>query len=215
MKLSHTVFITFRTLIVGFIAGLLLLILWELRENTPLLLLATGLMVTAWYLNIKIANHFHGHHHRAGDSGLDAITPAVLILANILHPAVDGFSFYQILTHSGIVAGALVGSGIIVHEVLRQFALITAFRHVGIQWHTIVITALFGIGGGIVLGIFQSGIVEKYEAIADMATIFAYAFVISEYHLHESEAPKKGVRIAGFLAGVIVAGTLHFFLSGQ
>lgn len=212
MKVSSPLITGFRTIIVGFIAGLLLLILWELRENTLLLLLAVALMGCAWYLNIKITHHFHGHHHRAGDSALDAVTPAVLILANILHPAVDGFSFYQILTHSGVAAGVLVGGGIVVHEVLRQSALIAAFRYVGIRWYTIVITALLGIAGGIGLGVFESGLVEKYESVADLATIFAYAFVISEYYLHTSERA-KGKQIAWFTIGLTVAVILHFFLS--
>ncbi|HEY0980438.1 MAG TPA: hypothetical protein VGE18_03465 [Candidatus Paceibacterota bacterium] len=214
MKASSTLFATFRSLVVGFVAGLLLLIVWELRENATLLLFAVTLMGLAWYLNTKIAHHFHGHHHHSGDSALDAVTPAVLILANILHPAVDGFSFYQTLSNNGAAAALVVGGGIVVHEILRQSALIVAFRFVGIRWHTIVVTALLGITGGIGLGILESTVVEKYESIADLATIFAYAFVISEYSIHQHKT-SKGKQVAFLLAGAIIAGVLHFFLSAH
>ena len=212
MKGSHSLIIGFKTVVVGFITGLLLLILWELRESVPLFFLAIVLMGFAWYLNKKIAHHFHGHHHRAGDSAIDAVAPTVLILANILHPAVDGFSFYQTLAHNGVAAAAVVGGGIVVHEILRQSALIVAFRFVGIRWYTIVITAVLGIAGGIGLGIFESGVVERYEAIADLATIFAYAFVISEYSLHGTPL-SKGKRALWLLVGSMGAFILHFFLS--
>lgn len=212
MKLPLPFLNRFRTILVGFIGGLMILILWELRE-LPLLLVASMVCILgAWYLNKKIAHHFHGHHHHAGDSAIDIVAPTVLILANVLHPAVDGFTVYQTFIQSGTAAGVVVGSGVALHEILRQSALIAAFRFVGIRWYVVVITAVVGMGGGILLGVLQSGLVDRYEVIADLATIFAYAFVISEYSIHEKQGvPER--RWVGIAAGILLALALHFFMA--
>lgn len=209
MKLSATVHSSIRTILVGFIGGLTLLILWELRDNGWILLASAGLIIGAWFLNKKIAHHFHGHHHHAGDSAIDVVAPTVLILANVLHPAVDSFTFYQAIVYSGLPAAIVIGSGIVLHEILRQSALITAFRFVGMRWYVVVTTALIGLAGGIGLGILESGIVARYEAVADLATIFAYAFVISEYTLHSKPRAQQKL-LVWLLIGFGIALLLHY-----
>lgn len=211
MKLSAAIHENTKAILVGFIGGLMLLILWEVRGNIAIVGMSVALIVGAWFLNKKIAHHFHGHHHHVGDSAIDIVAPAVLIVANVLHPAVDSFTFYQTLIYGGIPATIVIGSGIILHEILRQSALIAAFRFVGLRWYVAVLSALVGIGMGITLGILESGIVVRYEAVADLATIFAYAFVISEFIVHKkqgTQSPRAGIAL-----GVCIALMLHLFMA--
>ncbi|MBY0328779.1 hypothetical protein K2Q02_01660, partial [Patescibacteria group bacterium] len=142
MKTSLTVIYSrYSAVVIGFIAILGLSIGWELRENPVLFLGGVVLVLLAIYLAKKTAQHFHGNHHHVADSAIDIVAPTVLFLANILHPAVDGFSFFQTLTHAGLVSAIVVGIGVVLHEILRQSALITAFRPMGIRWYFVLITA--------------------------------------------------------------------------
>ena len=202
----------YSALVIGFIGVLGLHVLWELHEEPLLILLGIAFVALAIYLAKKTAQHFHGHHHHAADSAIDIVAPAVLFLANILHPAVDGFSFYQTLQGSGVVAASIVGAGIVLHEILRQSALVTAFRPMGIRWYVVLVTAVIGIASGIGLGIAESAVVEKYEYIADLATIFAYSFVIAEfyYHKHEHSITKRSWWI---VVGGIIALVIQYYMS--
>ena len=185
MKTTLTVFYDrYSAIVIGFIGTLGLYIAWEIRTEPWLLVTAVVLILLALYLAKKTAQHFHGHHHHAADSAIDIVAPIVLLLANILHPAVDGFSFFQTLTNDGVIPAAIIGVGIVLHEILRQSALVTAFRPLGVRWYFVLVTALIGIASGIGLGIAESALVEKYEYIADLATIFAYSFVIAEFYFH-------------------------------
>jgi len=216
MKTSLTVIYNrYSAVVIGFIATLGISIGWELRDNPMLFAGGVALIFLAIYLAKKTAHHFHGHHHHAADSAIDIVAPTVLFLANILHPAVDGFSFFQTLSHGGVVSAVIVGVGIILHEILRQSALITAFRPMGIRWYFVLITAVMGIGLGIGLGVVESAFIEKYEYIADLATIFAYSFVIAEYYYHnhgQVAAKRSWWVLVGGIAAVLLQ---HFMMGGH
>jgi len=202
----------YSAVVIGFIGVLGIHILWELHEAPLLMCGGLVLALVAIYLAKKTAQHFHGHHHHAADSAIDIVAPTVLFLANILHPAVDGFSFYQTLQGSGVVAASIVGVGIILHEILRQSALVSAFRPMGIRWYVVLITAVIGIASGIGLGVAESAVIEKYEYIADLATIFAYSFVIAEfyYHKHSHTMSKKSWWI---VVGGLIALVIQYYMS--
>ena len=94
----------FRAAIVGLLGAFTFFVLKELIQEPLLFLIAIISMVVAVLLAQKTTQHFHAGHTHAGDSPLDVVVVSVLFLANILHPAVDGFSIHQIFTNGGIVA---------------------------------------------------------------------------------------------------------------
>lgn len=204
----------YGAVVIGFITALMILISIELAQNILLISAAIILVTTAVYLAKKTAHHFHVDHHHVGDSTIDAVAPIVLFLANILHPAVDGFSLFQTFTRSGVLAASIIGGGIVVHEILRQSALIAVFKNVGIKWYWILSTATIGIFCGIGIGIVESTVIENYEYIADLATVFAYSFVIAEYYYHNPGVIMQKRSLWAFV-GILSALLLHFFLSGH
>ena len=99
-RVSHR----FNNLLIGFLGMFTLVIIREFIDAPVFLFAAAVLIVVAVYLAKKTVEHFHGHHHKMADSAIDAIAPAVLLLANIAHPAVDGFSLFQTFSNSGFAA---------------------------------------------------------------------------------------------------------------
>lgn len=199
------------TLIMGVIGTLGLFLVWETLETWWVFVLALVLIGCGIFLAKKAAHHFHGHHHHAGDSLIDTIPIGVLFLANILHPAVDGFSVFQTFSHKGVVAGAVIIGLVVLHEIIRQAALIAVFRTMGIRWYWVVGTAFLGITVGATLGILGSSLIEKYEYIADLATVFAYSFIVTEYYLHAKEG-KGNWKMFWVIIGILIAVLLQHYM---
>lgn len=204
---TETLSRTQQALRAGFIGLLLVFSISILRtlsvREVVFALVAAG---TAILLARKTAAHFHGMHTHGGDSPIDAVAPTVLFLANILHPAVDGFSLYETIQKGGAIAGVAMGLGIVVHEVFRQSALIAALRSFGIAWYFTVITALIGIGIGVVSGLLGTEALTRHEWLIDIATIFAYAFIIAEFYLsgHGERSKTVPYTSIGVAIGVVL-----------
>ncbi len=140
------------------------------------------------------ARHFdHGHNH-VGDSAIDAVPIVVLLFANIAHPAIDGFSAVETFAVGGVLAGVLYTISIIFHEIIRQSAFVAALKPLYIDWKWVTGTALLGIILGVMAAFAGSSFFERYEFIADIATVFSYSFVIAEFYFlkknQETKNPK-------------------------
>lgn len=198
----------YRSLTIGFLSVLAIAVFGELFTNPLHFSIGVLLFVAGYWCAKKVVHHFHFDHHHAGDSIVDSVPVVTLILANILHPAVDGLSWYETISSRGIFAGVVFGLSIILHEILRQGALVAVFKDMKIKGYIVVLTALLGIAIGITTGIFNASFFHEYEYLADFATLFAYAFVISEFflgHRHEEAASKNKYTgmIAGFVIGIV------------
>jgi hypothetical protein len=160
--------------------------------------------VLTLYLAKKTAQHFHGGHTHEGDAVVDFAAPAMLLLANILHPALDGFTWHQVLTREGFASAALVGLGIILHEIVRQSALISAFEPYGIKWQGIVFTAAIGILLGVGAAILGSTLLARHEVLVDSTAIASYTFVIGEFFF-SGHGTKRSIpfMISGALLGLV------------
>jgi len=159
-------------------------------------------------LSKKTAHHFHGEHTHTLDSSLDLVAIGILFLVNILHPAVDGFSFYEIFVRQGVWAVLFFALGILIHEFVRQSVLVTVFKNMGIRWYWVVSTAMLGIFVGIVTGVFSNNFLQNYEWAIDLATLFAYSFIASEFYFSGHLVNKSSqiqVFALGTLVGVIVS----------
>lgn len=200
-----------RAGIVGLLIAFIFFTLRELVAYPHLFFGAILAGVVALLLARKAAHHFHIHHTHTGDSAFDAIALTVLFLANILHPAVDGFSLYETFVSRGIFAGGLFVFGLILHEFVRQSALITAFKTMGVRWWWVVLTAAVGICIGFGTGILGSEILHKHEGLIDIATIFAYVFIMGEFSFDDYHKETKGT-LWFVVLGLVVGTLLSLFL---
>lgn len=191
MKHIHLYAEQFRAAIIGFLLVFIALMLRELAQSPLLLVGAAAAVLLAVGLAKKTAHHFHGHHTHTGDSPLDAVAIAVLFAANILHPAVDGFSTFETFEIGGAAAGVLFAGSVVLHEIFRQSALIAAFSTMQVRWGWVVGTALAGIGLGVGTGFLGSEVFHEHERIIDLVTLFAYAFIIAEFHFSGHQNYKK------------------------
>ena len=196
-----------RAAIVGLLLAFSFFILKALVDDPAALVGALVAIAVAVLLARKTSAHFHRGHTHLGDSPVDAVAVTVLFLANILHPAVDGFSWYEIATREGTTAGLIVGGGIVVHEFFRQSALIAAFRSMGLTWIWVVVTGVCGIALGIGAGVVGTEVFHRHENIIDIATIFAYAFIISEFYIADRRVVKGATLFIalGLLLGTVLA----------
>ena len=201
----------YRAVVTGFllvfafhIASDLFVVFWQA-------ILSGLLLVGAVLLARATAHHFHAGHHHPGDSPLDVVAVSVLLLANVLHPAVDGFSLYETFQLGGIAAGIVYAGSVLLHEIFRQSALITVFSAMQISWFWVVTTALLGMGGGMLAGILGTTFLHQYEVVVEMATLFAYGFIIAEFYFAHPHSQIKKPWI--FLLGGIVLGIVITVLS--
>ncbi len=198
------------------ISGLLLVfsirILFELSE-TIFIGIAFSILVIGFILAKSVTKHFGHNHIHTGDSPIDVVPITVLIFANIAHPAVDGFSLAQTFQFVGIFPGFLFLISIVFHEIIRQSALVEALGISSINWKWIVGTAFLGILFGVSTSIFGSDFFHRYENIADLATLFSYSFIISEFYFlgKEKSINKNIVKffILGIIFGIIILKLTH------
>ncbi len=203
-------------LIRGAVVGLLLVFsFFIIKESlhSPLFLgLLCLLGILAVYLAKKTAHHFHAHHTHEGDSAIDTIPFTILILVNIFHPAVDGFSLFETAEEQGLTAGLIFAGSIVLHEIVRQGALITAFLRMGMKKVWLVIaTALLGIFLGIGFGFLGSEFLHEYEWVVEALTFFAYVFIISEFW-YASHDERKSQKLLPILVGIVVGVLLSVFV---
>lgn len=211
MKTLTSFYNQYSSLVVGFLGAMLTLAAIRFFYS-PLLFAATmGVGIFAVYLAKKVSKHFHHDHHHGLDSAIDMVAPAVLLIANFLHPAVDGFSLFHAFEHEGVLGAIIVGVGILLHEILRQSAMVTVFRPLGIKRFVVIGTALAGILLGVGLGALEVSFLERYEFVADFAMVFAYSFIIAEYYYHNHAVVSKKQKWWGVL-GIAIALSLHFFV---
>lgn len=186
----------------------------ELIERPKLMAIALGLIALGLLLARYAARHFHGGHTHVGDSAIDIVAIGALLVANVLHPMVDGFSIYETTKESTLV-GILFTLSVFFHECLRQWALIEAVKgHLRRATVLVVGTALGGIALGIGLGLFGTRITEGHEQVADLATIFAYTFIIGEFYFADHGHAGKGSRWF-IILGLAIGALLTFFLKAH
>jgi RsiW-degrading membrane proteinase PrsW (M82 family) len=143
---------------------------------------AIGAIALGIILSQVTSKHFgHDHHHR-GDSAIDVIPVAVLLFANIAHPAIDGFSAVETFRVGGVFAGVLYATSIVFHELLRQSAFVAALAPLRINWRLVVSTAIIGLTTGVVTAVLEAHFFDRYQVLADIATLFSYSFVIAEFY---------------------------------
>lgn len=189
--------------IIGFLFSLITFLFKEISDNPIYISLGIILVFVAIYLARKTAHHFHNEHTHVMDSAFDIVAIGILFLVNILHPAVDGFSFYEIFIRQGLWAVVFFALGILIHEFVRQSVLVTAFKNMGIKWYWVVFTTLFGISLGIVAGIFSNNFLQNYEGLIDLGTLFAYSFIASELYFG-GHTVNKSSQIKIFAVGAVV-----------
>lgn len=214
MKHLHTTALGYRALMMGFLTVFLAGIVIEFIETPLLALWAVVLVVCGLVLARYAAHHFHGDHTHVGDSAIDIVALGALIIANVLHPMVDGFSWYETISRN-VTAGILYGISIIGHEYLRQWALIEVTReHMKRATITIISTALLGIVIGVGLGLLGTNITEGHEHIADLATVFAYSFIIGEFFFAgHGHGGKRSTWL--IVLGLLIGAFFTFFLKGH
>jgi len=206
---------SFRALIIGFLLVFVVLVGSEFIDSPLYLGIGITLSLLAVWFARKTAHHFHAHHHSAGDSVIDIVPASVLFLANIFHPALDGLSWYETFATQGAWFGVLFGLSIILHEFVRQSALITAFKAMHIKWYWVVVTALIGIASGIGAGRINATFFHDYEYVADLLTLFAYTFIIAEFHYAHREHGNKKVSLLLVIVGIILGGVLAYLTHGH
>jgi hypothetical protein len=196
----------YRSFVIGFLLVLTGSIYLELFEAPVHFFTGIIFLVIGVYFAQKTVRHFHFDHQHTGDSIVDSVPLITLLLANILHPAVDGLSWYETFTGRGLFAGIIFGISIVLHEIFRQTALIDAFKKLQIKGYVVIVTAVLGTGIGIATGFFNTTFFHRYEYIADFATLFAYGFVIGEYflgHHHNKKDMAKNISLVfGILLGI-------------
>jgi len=202
-----------RGAIVGMLAVFIIAIVKELNYRPLLLLLAVILSFVAILLAKKASRHFHGSHTHSGDSAIDVVAPSMLFLVNILHPAIDGFSLYETFDSEGALAGFVLFGGVILHEAFRQSAIITAFKSFSIKWYWVVATALFGILLGVATGIAGSEFFHRHEGVIEIATLFAYVFIIAEFYYADRSTVKKSWAFVAL--GVVIGSLLSVFFGAH
>ncbi len=202
---SHNISII-RTGIIGILLVFSSRIFIELFVSPLFFFVGAVIFFFAYILARTTHHHFAHNHSHEGDSVIDAVPLWILMFANILHPAVDGFSFWEILQNEGVVAGVVVGASIGLHELVRQSALIFALKRYGVWWGTVVLTALLGISVGVLAGATHTEFLHTYEYVAELLTLFAYGFIIFD-SLHHRMSQRYMIPI-----GVIVGVVLTFFM---
>lgn len=208
----HTSIERYRAVITGALCVFGFFVFLELFDQP--VFFAAGLLLgtVALWAAKKTAHHFHYHHHHEGDSVIDVLPVSVLFIANIFHPAVDGLSFWEIFMRNGAAAGIVFGGGIVLHEIIRQSALIAVFSQYAIRWYWIVGTAFFGIALGIGAGMFNATFFHTYEYIGDLATVFAYTFIIGEFWYTEQKYPQRNTPWYVFL-GMLIGVAIMFYVN--
>jgi zinc transporter ZupT len=195
----------FRAVIIGFLLVFIVELFAGISDSALYIGIAIVLSTFAWFLSKYVAQHFHAHT----DVGIAQVTAtSVLFLANIFHPAIDGFSFYQTSVSEGLVTGIFFAVSIVIHELFRQTALITAFAQMGIKRRWVIGTALLGVGIGISAGLFGTHILQTHERIVDIVTLFAYVFIIGEFwHAgHAKDTQKMSLFVTlGIVIGVFLS----------
>ena len=113
-----------RSLTVGLLLAFIFFTLKELAGEPVWFVGAIAVMAGAIVVAKKTAQHFHLEHTHAGDSPFDAIALSVLFVANILHPAVDGFSLYETFVDGGKIAGFVFLGGVQIFQVQKAIYLV-------------------------------------------------------------------------------------------
>ena len=201
----------YRVAISGLLVAFSVKILLEL-SSFRLVFFGFVVISLGFVLARSAIKHFGHKHLHAGDSAIDMIPVAVLLFANIAHPAVDGFSLAQTWKLTGVLPAVLLALSIVLHEVLRQSALVTALVVNKINWKWVVGTALLGIAIGIVASVAGANFFHKYETIADIATLFSYSFVIGEFYFLRKEHYNKYTTtlfVTGIVFGVLILKLTH------
>ncbi len=189
-----------RSIISGVLLVFVVRIFIGFRE-TPILFGVGAIAVLLAYIVVKKTHvHFTQNHHHQGDSVIDSIPFWVVMIANIFHPAIDGFSFWEVFQNEGLIAGVIVGVGIVLHEIVRQSGLVLVLKQYGIKWFVIVSTALFGILIGVVGAITHADFFHTYEYVAEITALFAYGFIIFDGIHHK--LTKKWPLPFGVLIGI-------------
>ncbi|MBP6904855.1 MAG: hypothetical protein KBB91_02250 [Candidatus Pacebacteria bacterium] len=207
MRIMHKHIESYRVVM----GGLLLVFATQIFiEVFPTIYVGAALAAIALGITLSsiTAQHFGHSHQHAGDSAIDAIPVAVLLFANILHPAIDGFSAVETFTIGGVVAGTLYVLSIIFHEVLRQTAFVSALAPLHINWKWVTGTAVLGILIGVGAAVGGASFLGRYEIAADIATLFSYSFVIAEFYFIGKDHPVKNTKLLvllGVLVGVGIA----------
>lgn len=158
-------------------------------------------------------------HDRIEETAVQVIVPVLLLVVNIVHPAVDGFSLYETFLRGGVAIGIIAIIGIFLHEVIRQWALIIAFAKMGIRkpW-LIIVTALIGISMGVTFGYFGTYILHDHEGSIDVVTLFAYSFIITEFLFtdhHKENENLNHKKWKPLVVGIVVAIVYTFIFSGH
>lgn len=195
---------TYRALVIGFLLVLTIDIYIELFANPVHFFLGLVFLILGIYFAQKTVHHFHFDHHHTGDSIVDSVPLITLLLANILHPAVDGLSWYETFADRGLLVGIIFGSSIVLHEIFRQAALIGVFKKMSIKGYVVIVTAIFGTSIGLATGFLNTTFFHKYEYVADFATLFAYGFVIGEYFLGHHHTKKDTAKNISLIAGILL-----------
>jgi hypothetical protein len=195
---------TYRALIIGFLLVLTAAIYTELFAHPAHLFFGVVFFALGMLFAQKTVHHFHFDHQHAGDSFVDSVPLITLLLANILHPAVDGLSWYETFTGRGAFVGIIFGSSIVLHEIFRQAALIGVFKKMSIKGYVVVVTAILGTSIGLVTGFLNAAFFHQYEYIADFATLFAYGFVIGEYFIGAHHSKKDTVKNISLVLGILL-----------
>lgn len=203
-----------RAGIAGLLGAFSFFLLKELLATPLFFVLAIVGIIGAVLLARSTAHHFHSGHTHAGDSVFDGVAVSILLIANILHPAVDGFSVFETFEQHGMISGWVLLGSVVLHECVRQAALITVFRDMGIRWYWVVITALAGIAGGVGMGFVGSHFLHEHEGLIDVVTVCAYAFIVAEFYSgHPHQRTKKGSLIVLF--GIVVGTLLALFVKAH
>lgn len=214
MKYLHTTQFYTRGAVTGLLVAFIIFTLKELVAEPVWFLGGMAVIFLAVLLAQKTAHHFHHHHTHAGDSSFDIVAIVVLFLANTFHPAVDGFSIYEVFEGGGAVAGGVFLGGVVLHEIFRQGALITAFKSMGVRWFWVVITAFAGIGIGIGTGFLGTHFFHEHEGVIDLVTLFAYVFIVSEFYFADHHKEVKGTSWFVIL-GLVIGTTLSLFFKAH
>lgn len=200
---------TLRAATIGLLIAFIVSLFIDISTSPSLLLASIVAIAVALLLARATARHIHCDCHTEGVHSVSGVAVVILFITNILHPAVDGFSFFEVATTNGPLAGLVFGLGVFVHELFRQTALIAAFRIFGIKWYWVIVTALSGVVLGVGAGVLGSELFHEHEQLIDVATIFAYTFIIGEFFV-TGHGVKKNARLFVFV-GLVVGILLSFF----
>ncbi len=196
-----------RSIISGILLVFVIQIFIDFVE-TPILFGVGSITIFLSYILVsKTHKHFTHDHRHLGDSIIDSVPFWIAMVANIFHPAVDGFSFWEVFQNEGVISGIIVGISIVLHEIVRQSGLILALKQYGVSWIVIVPTALFGVLIGVIGAITHADFFHTYEYVADITALFAYGFIVFDGIHHK--VTKKWSLPFGVLIGICLVLFLH------